>query len=144
MISITSAGYTIAFISILLSVMSTLVRRATIDPKKMKESREKMKEHQKVLKEAQKKGDMKKLASAQEDFGKLMMDQMKMSFKPLIITLIPFFLVFNWLREQYDTIGTVATVLGFDLSWFWWYLIVSLLFSIAINKLMSLEQGLSI
>lgn len=139
MISVTPEGQIIALISVVLSIMSSLVRKATVDIEKVKGAKEKMKEHQKIAKEAQKKGHTKKALKAQEEMTKMMMEQMKQSMKPMLITFIPFILIFMWLRDQYGKIGTVAILFGFELTWLWWYILISIIFSMILNKLMKLS-----
>ncbi|HDI72557.1 MAG TPA: DUF106 domain-containing protein [Candidatus Altiarchaeales archaeon] len=139
MISVTPDGLIIALISVILSIMSSLVRRATVDIEKVKGAKEKMGEYQKIAREAQKKGHTKKAMKAQEEMTKIMIEQMKHSMRPMLITFIPFILIFMWLRNQYDKIGTVAVLFGFELNWLWWYILISITFSMILNKLMKLS-----
>lgn len=139
MISISPAGETIALVSIGLALMNTLVRRAVINREKFEEQKKKLKEHQKTIKEATKAGNMKRAKKAQEDLMTLTMEQMKHSFKPMIFTIIPFLMVFNWLRGEFGPVGNVATLFGFELSWFFWYLICSIVTSIVLNKVFRLS-----
>jgi uncharacterized membrane protein (DUF106 family) len=139
MIEITDAGYVIALISMGLAIMSALVRKAVLDQEKMKETKEKLKKHQEEMKKATKTGDTKKLQKNQEEMMKLTMENLKHSFRPMLITFIPFILVFTWLREQYSTIGTVASLAGYNLGWFWWYLICAMTVSLFINKILKVN-----
>jgi uncharacterized membrane protein (DUF106 family) len=134
-LTLTDAGQSIALISAFLSFVSAMVRRATVDLDKVKDSQAKMKEHQKKMQEAQKKGHTEDMLKSQEEMTRHMMEQMKQNFKPMKITLIPFLLVFQWLRGQYDTAGTVAIIFGMGLGWFWWYFIISLAASMIVNKI---------
>lgn len=138
-LSVTGEGETIAVISIALMVMSSLVRRAMIDREKMAETKKKLKEHQKKMKDTSKKGSSKEMQEAQSEFMSLTMEQLKHSFRPMLITFIPFILVFGWLRDEFEGVGTVATLLGFDLGWFWWYFICAMLFSLTLNKVFKLN-----
>ncbi|RLI95527.1 MAG: hypothetical protein DRO90_00245, partial [Candidatus Altiarchaeales archaeon] len=88
--TITDAGIAIAGIAIALMIMSSLVRRATVDMEKMKEIKNKLKEHQEVMKKASRSGDIKKMQRAQEEIMKLTMENLKQSLKPMSITIIPF------------------------------------------------------
>ncbi|HIE33557.1 MAG TPA: DUF106 domain-containing protein [Candidatus Altiarchaeales archaeon] len=137
-IVIDEPGVVIAAISIGLMIMSSMVRRATIDRVKMEEIRDRMKELQKTMKSASKSGNTKKLQTAQQEMMKLTMENMKQSFRPMVITIIPFIVIFGWLKNHYDNAGTVATVLGFDFSWFWWYLVCAMITSLIINKVLKL------
>jgi len=138
-LTLTEAGQSIALISVLISFVSAMVRRATVDMDKVKNSREQMKEHQKMMQEAQKKGDTDQMMRSQEQMTKHMMIQMKQNFKPMLITWIPFILIFKWLSDQYGSMGTVANILGMNLTWFWWYFVVSLCASIIVNKIVQVS-----
>ena len=107
---VTDNGQAIALISILVSLVSALVRKATVDTEKLKYAREQMKEHQKKIQEAQKKGDEKAMLKSQEAMSKHMMAQMSQSFKPLLITLVPFLLVFNYLGSNYGDLNPAVNV----------------------------------
>lgn len=144
LLEVTPEGQTIFFVAVVMVSISTMVRRATVDMEKVKESKKKSKEQQKRLKEAQKRGDAKEMAQIQEEMLKLMNEQIKQSFKPLLITIIPFMLVFGWLRDQYGEIGDVAIVFGYGLSYLWWYLLISIPISLVINRLLKLTDSTEI
>ena len=74
-----------------------------------------------------------------------MMEQMRHSFKPMLYTMIPFLLVFSWLRTTYDGSGNVVLfsfilpVIGWDgLGWLGWYILSSMVVSIILNKALKL------
>jgi uncharacterized membrane protein (DUF106 family) len=138
-LTLTQAGQTIALISVLISFVSAMVRRATVDMDKVKDSREKMKEHQKKMQEAQKNGDTNQMIRSQEEMTKHMMVGMKQNFKPMLITWIPFILIFNWLSTQYGSAGQVASLFGMNMDWFWWYFFVSIIASIIVNKIVQVS-----
>lgn len=138
LLEVTSNGQIITAISFGIAITSALVRRAVLDMDRMKEMKEKMKEHQDTLKKATKSGDKKKAKTAQDELMKITIENMKHSFKPMLYTFIPFILVFMWLRGQFEEVGTVATVLNFELSWFWWYLVCAMTFSLILNKVLKL------
>jgi len=139
MINITYDGQIIALISTGLSVMSTLVRMAVLDKGKLAEHKEKIKTHQDAIKEAQKRKDVKAMQKHQEQLFSVMSEQMKHSFKPMIFTMIPFLIVFGWLRDNYATAGTVASLFGFELGWFWWYFVTSMIISMVLNGVFKLS-----
>lgn len=138
-VEITPAGQIIAAVSFGIAIASALVRRAVLDMDKMREMKERMKEHQEILKKATKAGDKKKASKAQSKVMELTMENLKYSFKPMIYTFIPFILVFLWLKGEYEGVGAVATIFNFELTWFWWYLICSMIFSIILNKALKLS-----
>ncbi|MBN2014340.1 MAG: DUF106 domain-containing protein [Candidatus Altiarchaeota archaeon] len=136
MIEITTAGYEITLISAVIVVMSSLVRRVVIGQDKMDAMKNLMKEKQAKFKEISKSGDMKRIQKAQEEMLQLTMENLKHSFKPMLITFIPIILVFGWLRDQYGSLNNVASLFGFDLSWFWWYFICAMVISLVFNKVL--------
>jgi len=138
-LTLTDAGQAIAMISVMISFISALVRRATVDLDKVKDSREKVKDHQKKMREAQKKGDTDQMLKIQEEMTKQLMIQMKQNFKPILITWIPFIVVFKWLADQYGSAGNVANILGISLGWFWWYFVISFLASTVVNKIVQVS-----
>ncbi|RLI91520.1 MAG: hypothetical protein DRO89_03835 [Candidatus Altiarchaeales archaeon] len=139
MIEITEAGYIIALISIGLAIMSALVRKAVLDQDKMRETKEKLKKYQEEMKKATKSGDTKRLQKSQAEMMKLTMENLKHSFRPTLITFVPFILVFTWLKDQYGSAGTVVSLFGFNLGWFWWYLLCAMTVSLIINKLLEVS-----
>ncbi|MDD5112304.1 MAG: EMC3/TMCO1 family protein [Candidatus Altiarchaeota archaeon] len=108
-LTVSEGGLVITVVSIGLAVMSTLVRKKVLDQEKLKSQREEMKELNKKVKEAQKAGDNKAFSEHSSRLMELSGDAMKQQFKPMIFTLIPFLLVFNWMRGSYDhTISEVV------------------------------------
>lgn len=136
---ITEAGQIIALISIALSVFSIFARILVLGKDKIKEMKEQMKKSQKEMKEATKSGDKNRALKAQEAYMRITMENMRHSFKPLILTFIPFVLVFGWLKEQYGNYGNVAILFGFGFDWFLWYFACAMLFSILISKILKLD-----
>lgn len=110
MLEYTPAGQLIAFISIGMALMSALVRHAVIDQAKFKEQKENIKQLQAKMKDAQKKKDTKGMQKHQKDMMAASMDQMRHGMKPMIFTMIPFLLVFGWLRGTYGDVGTLSNV----------------------------------
>jgi uncharacterized membrane protein (DUF106 family) len=54
---------------------------------------------------------------------------MKSSFKPMLVTFIPFLLLFYWIKGIYTPILA---------SWFWYYLGASLVSSLIFRKLLKI------
>ena len=91
--------YTIVILSVSLSLMSMLATKLMTNQKKLKAHREELKKMQKKLKESR--SDPKKSFKIQKEMMDLNMVVMKESFKPIIITMIPFLLVFAWLTTSF-------------------------------------------
>ena len=112
-------------ISILVTFIMTLVTKKLTDQNKMKE----LKEIQKSCQIKIKSGNL-----TQDEMSKINKQMMectweltKHSFKPTLITLIPFLVLFIWIRGIYqDTFS----------SWIWWYIGTSIIFSIIFRKIL--------
>ena len=126
----TNPRIAIIILSFLVTIVITTVTYFMTDRIKMKE----IKDRQKELR-----ADMKKFKDHPEkvmELNKKMMadlpEQMKLSFKPLLVTLIPLLIFFGWLRGTFvDT--TLAS------TWLWWYIGSSIIFSIIVRKVAGLQ-----
>lgn len=122
-----SPKISIVIISGLVSLFISLVNHFVLDKEKVKASKEK----QKKLKEEMKlhKSNPQKAMELNKEMMEDAMQNMRHSFKPMIITLIPIFLVFAWIR------GIYADLLP---GWIWWYLVSALAFSMVFRKVFKL------
>jgi len=115
----------IIFISLLATIFITVVRYYMTDRDKMKEIRARQKELKKEMKQFR--DNPEKMMEINKKMLEDMPEQMKQSFKPMIITLIPLLILFKWLYGIFS-----ATSLGG--SWIWWYIGSSIIFSIILSK----------
>lgn len=124
----------IIFVSFILTLLSTLAYKLFTDQKLMKDVKDEMKDIRKEMKEFA--HDPAKVAELQKRSLEKSANQMKQSFKPMLITIIPFLLVFNWLRTEYEVL--TVNFLGIS-SWFWTYFIFTIIFSIVLRKLLKVH-----
>ena len=126
--------FCIIFISFILSLISSLSWKYLTDQSLLKSLREKTKEWQADFKRH--KSDPKKLAELNSRMAKENWENMKLqymqSIKPMLITFIPFALVFVWIRKTYEPLGSIF----FNLGGIWTYIIFSVIFSMILRKLM--------
>ena len=61
-----------------------------------------------------------------------MPEQLKHSFKPMIVTIVPLLIFFAWLKSTYAT-----TIIAS--SWIWWYIGASIIFSLILRKATGLQ-----
>jgi len=123
----------IIIISLILTILVTLAYKFLTDQKMLKEIKEEMKDLRGQMKEH--KGNPEKLMEIQKISMEKSMKQMKQSFKPMLLTLLPLLIIFSWLRNVYNPIGPV---LG-SLTWIWVYIISSMVFSIALRKILKVH-----
>ena len=132
-----SSAVEILLISFALAVMSGMATKIFLG-EEGRAARQKLNDLQKEMKEAQKKGDAKKLQKLQGEMMTSMMDSFRHQFKPMLVTFIPFLLIFWWLSGNYGRVGAqpMVEIFGYVIYWFGWYFICIMVFSIPINKLL--------
>lgn len=121
----------IIIISFIITLLTTLVYKYFTDQEALKRIKDENKQLQDKMKEH--KGDVKKMAELQKEaLQKGLIEPMKHQLKPLLITMIPFVLIFGWLRKTYENTGDLFLIFG----WFGTYVIFSIIFSMALRKLL--------
>jgi len=126
----------IGLLSIVLSMFVTLVYKFMTDQVLMRELKKDLKKHQVQMREAR--NDPAKVSEISKESMQVNMKYMSQSMKPMLITLLPFLLVFNWLRSVYD--GTIVLPLFFwsgHLGWIGTYIIFSMIFTTVFRKLLN-------
>ena len=111
--------------SIVITLISTLVTMWLTNQEHLRELKKRQKEIQKELRTL-KPGDGK-YKELQSEVLQITGTMMKSSFKPLLITMIPFLILFYWIRSIY------TPIMGF--GWFWYYLGASIVASTIFRKL---------
>jgi len=126
-------------ISIVLSIIVTLIYKYATDQAVMKELKGQLKKYQQQMKES--KDDMQKLNEIQKKSMAVNMKYMKQSFKPMIITMIPFIIIFWWLRSIYTDVVVIPlsfhvplSALATGLGWIGTYIIFSMIFTTLFRK----------
>jgi uncharacterized membrane protein (DUF106 family) len=123
-----NARISILVLSFLVTLFITVITYYMTDRVRMKEIRDKQKALRAEIKNY--KDNPQKMMELNKKMMEDMPEQLKHSFKPMLITMIPIIIVFAWLRS------TFATVLP---SWFWWYIGSSIVFSIGLRKVFGLQ-----
>lgn len=120
-------------IAVILNLIITLLQKYTIDKDTMKE----IKKEQKELKESMKKykNHPEKLMELNQRQFELVGKSLPLTMRPIIFTSIPFILLFRWFHDIFDLGGVLSgtVFLGF-MNWFWFYLLISVIFSIFFRK----------
>lgn len=120
-------------IIILINLITTLVQKYLTDQVSLK----KMKEEQKILQEEAKKykNDPSKLMEFQKKQMEFIPKTFDLTMKPLLFTFIPFVLFFRWFNDYFALPGFAGFKFFGFLSWFWFYLIFSIILSSILRKL---------
>ncbi len=122
-------------ITLILSVITTVLQKYTTNQKELRKIKKLQKELQDKSKENR--NDPKKSMEIQKEMMELMPKQMKLGMRTIVYTGIPFVLLFRWFYDFFDILevstGAPVRFFGF-LSWFWFYLIFTMVFSSILKK----------
>jgi len=125
-----NARISILVLSFLITLFITIITYYMTDRERMKE----LKDKQKALRVEIKKhrDNPQKMMELNKKMIEDMPEQLKHSFKPMLITMIPIIIIFAWLRSTF-ALTTIAK------TWFWWYIGSSIFFSIILRKVFGLQ-----
>lgn len=122
--------------------MSSLIYKFMIKREDMREVKSKMKEKQDRIKELQK-TNPKEATQVLNEMMKLQHKQMKMTMKPMMVSLLIFLLVLPVLPNLFP--GTVANLpfaipfVGSEFGWLAWYFILSIPLNSIFRKIVGVE-----
>ena len=117
---------------LIISFIMTIVQKYATDQKTLKE----MKAEQKKLQDEMKKvkDHPEKLMALQKKQFEFMGPMMKLSMRGIVFTGVPLILMFRWFMDYFTILGNFK-FFGF-ITWFWFYLITSIIFSSILRKYM--------
>jgi len=124
-VMIANPKLSIAIVSVLVTLVATLAHKYLTDQTHMKNLKKRQKEIQKELRGCK---DQKILKELNSELLKLTGVMMKSSFRPMFVTVIPFLILFWWLK------GIYVPIMGN--GWIWWYIGFSVVASIILRKVM--------
>jgi len=132
---------TILSIGAILITVTTLINKKFLGTGRALEVKNQMQEIREKMLHAQKNGDTENMNKHMSEMMKINSEYFMHSFKPLIISMFLVILILPWLKATYTgmTIATLPSVFpyvgGFELSWFYWYMICSFSLSMIIRKI---------
>lgn len=133
----------IFLLSFLTSLTTTLIYKFTIDQNKAKAIKENIKILSDKAKEKQKKGDKEEFNKILQDIMKLNSEYTAMTFKPMIISLFPAFLILFLIKSIYGGkefyLPVELPLIGNSSGWLPLYIIFSLVFTIFTRRIMRIE-----
>ncbi len=118
----------------IISLCLTIVQKYTVD----NETLRKLKQEQKLLSQEMKKfrDHPEKLMELQKKQFEFLPKTFNLTLRPLVYTAIPIILFFRWFSDYFEVVDGVK-IFGF-FSWFWAYLVFSIIFSTLFRKLLKL------
>lgn len=126
-IMIANPKLSIIVLAVAITFVITLVTKKFTNQDRMKELKAKQKECQKQMKEHT--SNPEKMKELQSEMMSCSGEMMKSSFKPMLITMLPLLLLFGWIRGVFALTSLAS-------SWIWYYIIASMVSSIALRKVM--------
>lgn len=118
-------------IVLLIAVIMTIIQKYATDQKTLREMKKEQKELQAEMKKV--KAHPEKMMELQKKQFAFLPKMMKLSMRPIIYTSIPLILFFRWFMDYFTLAGDIK-FFGF-LSWFWFYLLGSIIFSSILRKI---------
>lgn len=117
----------------IIALLTTILQKYATDQEKIKALRE----EQKLLQQEMKllKDNPEKQLQLSQKSMELMMQSMPLTMKPTLFTAVPFILFFRWFSEYF--ILNPVKILG--MSWFWAYLIFTIIWSTIFRKLLKVH-----
>lgn len=116
----------LAIISLSITLISTLLHKWLTNQEHLKSLKERQKEIQKEMKNCK---DECKLKELNKEILQITGMMFKSSFRPMFVTIIPFLILFSWLRGIY---GGEEPLIRY---WIWYYLGFSIFSSIILRKI---------
>jgi len=124
LLATTYPQYSLIILSVVVTLISTLVTKWMTNQAHLRSLKERQKEIQKDLKKC--KPGEKIFEELQAEMIQISMTMMKSSFKPLLITFVPFLILLNWIRKIYPPVLP---------NWLWYYFIASIISSLIYRKI---------
>jgi uncharacterized membrane protein (DUF106 family) len=118
----------IVIVSAVITFLMTLVYKYTTNQPRLTEIKKQQKDYQEQLKKL--KDNPQKMMEMQKKILGLSTEMMKHSLKPMMITMLPMFVFFFWIRDIY------ATVLS---SWIWYYIISGIALNSVFRKVLKVQ-----
>ena len=122
-------------ITAIITLITTILQKYLTDQDTLKT----IKEEQKIVQQEMKlaRSSPEKSMELSKKSMELTMKAMPITMRPLMYTVIPFVLFFRWFSDYFTTTGN-PKILGF-FSWFWAYLVFSIVFSSIFRKVLKVH-----
>lgn len=121
-----------SLVILILNFLTVLLQKYTTDQKAIAEIKKQQKEMQAEMKKY--KDNPQKLMELQQASFPSTMKMMQLTMKSQFYTIVPLLLLFRWFWDFFDVLGNYK-FFGI-LSWFWFYLIASIIFGSVIRNIL--------
>ena len=127
-----------------LTAIVVVMTRLLVNKKIVCEIKDKMESIREQMTAAQKSGNTEEANKYMQDMMKTNSEYMKHTFKALIVSLIVLSISLPFLKQSYEGLVTVnmpfsVPLLGSNLTWVYWYILVSLAIGYLLRKLLEVD-----
>jgi uncharacterized membrane protein (DUF106 family) len=130
----------IFILSLGLSLLMTLASKFLVNQQEMKKAKKDMEFFRDKASKAQKAGDLKKSNEYMSEMMKASSRQFRHNMKPMLFSFVIVILAASWFAVSYADVKILSPLniplIGNELTWFWWYIIIVLPFSTIFRKLL--------
>lgn len=143
-LAIFNPAISLFIVSTFITVLVIVLSKFATNRKAMKEIKDKLQDIREQLTAAQKSGDNESASKFLSEMMSVNNEYMKHMYKGLFVSLIVITIFLPWVRYSYGT-GAVASLpfnvpmLGSELNWVLWYILVSFTMGWVIRKLFGFE-----
>jgi len=119
-----------------LSLVVAILYKLLTNQDEMKKVKEEMKYFKERADQARKDGDTTKMNQYTNDMLKISSKQFKHTMKPMFASMFVFIIVLGWFGVAFGEVLINTPFAGFQLSWFYWYIIIAIPATMVFRKLM--------
>lgn len=133
--------YFLVIIGFIVVLLTTLAQKYLTDQKEIKKLKDESKELSKQARLY--KDDPAKVSELTGESFKKSMATMKLSFRPMMYTILPLLFMFAWLRSLYAVGGAFfempVVLIAFVKGWLFVYIVISVIFSMILRKVLNVH-----
>jgi len=138
--------------SLMLSLVLALIYRLLTKPKEIRSLKEEIKEYKDKMGKARKEGKTEETNRLLSEMMKLNQKQLRSNMKPMLASLLIFFVFLGFLRETYSSfliqLPVILPLFSYSfpfialresIGWFWWYILITIPSTFLFRKLLGVE-----
>ena len=133
----------LTLISLAISFVIMVMYRFLTDPKEIKKIKAEIKHYKSLMNKAQKSGDTAGMQKYMGEMMKLNQQHLRHNMKPMLVSMVFVIVVLGYLKSSYSgfsiSLPFALPFFGNEMSWFWWYVIISFASTLVFRKMLGVE-----
>ena len=129
--------------SVVLSFIIAVIYRILTNPDDIRRIKQDMKFYRKRIKDAQSAEKVAEVQKLTNEMLKMSQKQMALMMKPMLVSAVVFFVALGWLHSSVESVIVSLPFplpfFGAELTWFWWYVIITLPATLIFRKALGVE-----